>query len=258
MLVDTAVQENDSVLDFCRTIDGSKTESLDILTILLHRETGAFDRTLLTLSDLNFLLHNAIQAKNEDLIELISLALRLKESASAGHYDVEYLGLGRNPANLYYTNCLLLRIGSRVYSYRPITLMTTMQRWDERMTLIMKSAQGLSTLNSLLTTRVLVKLGPIWNLLTDTPAISALRDMPCSHFASGELDIDTVDLVYHRESGVGSVILLDAGLYKQGKPLIYLKDAALHDAIATGTISLGSDKALKESLFRYIVHNKKP
>jgi len=258
MLVDATCPENDPILDFCRTLDGSKTESLDVLTVLLHRETSKFDRTVLTLSDLNFLLHTAIQDQNKELTELISLALRLKESVSAGHLDVEYVGLGRNPANLYYTDCLLLRMGSRIYSYKPLTLMTTMDRWDARMKLIIGAPTGLISFSHLLAARTLIKVGSVWDAATDKRVPSALRNVSCIYYAEGQLDTSTVVLKVTRESGIGSSLVSEAQLLLEDTVLIHLNGDALYDAIATGVLQLGTDDVLRSSLLHYIVHTKKP
>lgn len=250
-----AIDTVDTTLEFCKSIDASCTASLSLLSRLAHGNT---EHSVLTLADLNQLLAKALQDKNKELLNLICLALKLKESFSAGHCDVEYIGLGRNPANLYYTDCLLLRMGSRIYSYKPLTLMTTMERWDTRMKLILRVPTGLTAFSQLLASRTLVKVGPVWDAAADKQLPSALRNVPCTYYAEGQLNIQAVKLRVTRESGIGSSLVSDIQLLLDDECLIHLSDDALFDAIATGVLQLGTDEVLRSSLLRYIVHVKKP
>lgn len=233
-------KHTDPVLELCETLGNSSQQSLDVLNDLMLSIGGRTTRQLLSLSDLGCLLTDALNSKDAALVELIQLALKIRQSAAAGHPTVEFVGRGRNPASLRHTDCLLVRFADRVFSYKPVHRDTPMDRWASRLDLILGAPNGVAAFNHLVVTRALVKVGPVWNISTDMPSFSDLRHVHVKAAAGGTLAVETTDLCIDREEGVGSATVDYVSLSDLGVTYVALDGPALLEAIATGAIELGS------------------
>jgi hypothetical protein len=248
------IETMDGVMSLCATIGADGQRSLGVLNDFMLSIGGKISRQTLSLSDLGCLLSDAVNKQDRALSELIGLALKIKQSTSAGHNSIEFVGIGRNPASLHHKECLLVRFGDLVYSYKPDTDVTPIRRWGERLELILGAPNGVSQFNQLVVSRALIRVGGIWSVSKDLPVPSELRTLQPSFHAEGQLDTTNTDLVVVRDTGVGSPTVLAALLLPidSSTPILHLEGGQLYEAIATGSIALGPDAVVHESLLKFV------
>ena len=233
---------DDSVVETCRRIQGSGRPTLRALNPMLANPMTHSDG--LTFSDLKHILDCALRDGDKSVVEMASLAIRIKQSASAGQTHVAYIGLGRNPANLAITGCLLVRFGDKVYSYKPATNITPLQKWDERIRVILRTHAGVAEFNSLVANRIIMKVGPAWSIASESMAVASLRDAQyMAIFADGSISTSNTKLTTDYMTTTEATLLSTAALHMDnGDPIIILSGEPLWDAIASGTIEIKQDK----------------
>lgn len=233
---DTA--NDDPVISVCKQLQGNGRPTLKLLSDMA---LGSKSRPGgLSLSEIKYVLQHAMENNDAGVIEMASLAYIIKQSAAAGHDSISYVGIGRNPANLIIRDCLLVRFGVRVYSYRPAAGTASLKRWDERLHTILRHPSGVVEFNSLVAQRILMKVGPAWNISTESITVAALREVQfLAIFAEGALCPDNTKLDTTFDDNSYAHIPATVSLTRDtGEPVVRLAGDPLWDAIASGVVDI--------------------
>lgn len=232
---------------------GSTSRGINVLNDLMLSSGKHESRQQLSLSDINWLLSEASRRNDIGFAHMVVLALKLKKSMSCGHSIVEYMGQGRNPASIALRDCLLVRFGCRVYSYRPAQNITPIDRWDGRLSLLLSAPGGVAAFNKLVFDKVLLCVGPSWDLTEDDLAPSPTRDVVFSAFSADDEILLGTTLIYAKEEGHGAppysaLSLVSAG----GLVLTRLEGDALLYMIARGFISVTSEQQAHDTMLKLV------